>query len=110
MFSTVHDSQREICILIYSGNSAVASKNELLGQFDLTGLPSSKARTLQIEVLCLPLLATSISMRVCVCVCGCHQRCPFLCFCALFVSGSHLHLMQHSITLQLTVCHCPCAL
>ena len=50
VFSTVHDDQREICILIYSGNDSVASRNELLGQFDLSGLPASKARTLQIEV------------------------------------------------------------
>ena len=50
VFSTVHDGQRELCILIYSGNSAVASENELLGQFDLTGLPAGRARAPQIEV------------------------------------------------------------
>jgi hypothetical protein len=50
VFSTVHNEQSEICILIYAGNSAKASENELLGQFDLTGLPPSKARTPQIEV------------------------------------------------------------
>jgi Hsp70 protein len=50
VFSTVHDDQREICILIYAGHSPMASKNELLGQFDMVGLPRSKARTLQLEV------------------------------------------------------------
>jgi molecular chaperone DnaK (HSP70) len=50
VFSTANDNQREICILIYSGNSKTASQNELLGQFDMTGLPASRARTLQIEV------------------------------------------------------------
>ena len=33
-----------------AGNAKEASKNDLLGQFDLTGLPRSKARTLQLEV------------------------------------------------------------
>ena len=50
VFSTVHDNQREICILIYSGNAPIASQNELLGQFDMAGLPASRARQLQIEV------------------------------------------------------------
>jgi Hsp70 protein len=50
VFSTIHDDQTELCILIYSGDSALASENELLGQFDLTGLPTGPARSPQIEV------------------------------------------------------------
>ena len=46
----MHDGQREMCILIYAGNSPVASENELLGQFDMTGLPACRAHTPQIEV------------------------------------------------------------
>lgn len=50
VFSTVNDSQTELCVLIYAGDSNEASKNELLGQFDMTGLPVTPAQGLQIEV------------------------------------------------------------
>lgn len=50
IFSTVHDDQTELCILILSGDSTRASECELLGQFDLSGVPRGAARSPQIEV------------------------------------------------------------
>lgn len=50
VFSTAEDGQREMCVLIYAGDSPNASQNELLGQFDLTGLPQCRKQSLQIEV------------------------------------------------------------
>ena len=57
VFSTAEDGQREMCVLIYAGDSPKASQNELLGQFDLTGLPQCNKQNLQIEV-CSNLLQT----------------------------------------------------
>ena len=51
VFSTVNDNQTELCILIYAGDSKDASKNELLGQFDMSGMPAGPAQGAQIEVL-----------------------------------------------------------
>lgn len=50
VFSTADDGQREMCVLIYAGDNPKASLNELIGQFDLTGLPSVAKQNLQIEV------------------------------------------------------------
>jgi hypothetical protein len=56
VFTTANDSQSELCVLIYAGDNQAASENELLGQFDLTGLPQTQKETLQIEVRLQPLL------------------------------------------------------
>lgn len=56
IFTTVHDGQTELCVLIYSGESNKASKNRLLGQFTLVNLPPAPYGVPQIEVrrpLCL---------------------------------------------------------
>ena len=50
IFTTVHDGQTELCVLIYSGDSAKASKNRLLGQFQLVNLPPAPYGVPQIEV------------------------------------------------------------
>jgi molecular chaperone DnaK (HSP70) len=50
VFSTAEDGQRELCVLIYAGDNPKASENELIGQFDLSGLPNVPKQKLQIEV------------------------------------------------------------
>ena len=50
MFTTVHDDQQELCILVLEGGSQVASQNRVLGQFDLVGLPPGPAGSTRIEV------------------------------------------------------------
>lgn len=37
--TTVRNNQESMCVLILHGNSAVASECELLGQFDMVGIP-----------------------------------------------------------------------
>ena len=49
IFTTVHDGQTELCVLIYSGESNKASKNRLLGQFQLINLPPAPYGVPQIE-------------------------------------------------------------
>ena len=50
IFTTVHSNQNEMCMLIYQGDAPQASRNQLLGQFQLTGLPPSHVGAAQIEV------------------------------------------------------------
>ncbi|CAK0783168.1 hypothetical protein CVIRNUC_006367 [Coccomyxa viridis] len=39
IFTTVHPGQRDVCLMLYQGESPVASRNKLMGQFHLVGLP-----------------------------------------------------------------------
>ncbi|GMH34371.1 hypothetical protein BSKO_02205 [Bryopsis sp. KO-2023] len=50
IFTTSHDNQREICVLIFQGNSQMAPSNRLIGQFDLVGIPEAPKGHPQIEV------------------------------------------------------------
>ncbi|KAK9814132.1 hypothetical protein WJX72_001080 [[Myrmecia] bisecta] len=50
IFTTVHPNQAEMCMLIYQGDNPQASRNQLLGQFQLTGLPPGHVGAAQIEV------------------------------------------------------------
>ena len=38
-FTTVRDGQREMCVMVYEGSNPTASKNKLLGQFQLVNIP-----------------------------------------------------------------------
>eukprot|EP00854_Cymbomonas_tetramitiformis_P002451 gene2451-3185_t len=51
IFTTVHDNQSEVCIMVLSGENPVASQNRLLGRFDLVGIPPAPADVPQIEVV-----------------------------------------------------------
>ncbi|KAK9806195.1 hypothetical protein WJX72_004919 [[Myrmecia] bisecta] len=50
IFTTVHDNQDQACILILYGESATASQNTLLGQFDIINIPPAPKDVPQIEV------------------------------------------------------------
>lgn len=50
VFTTVHPGQREVCLMLCQGEATVASRNKLLGQFHLVGLPEAPVGTPQIEV------------------------------------------------------------
>ncbi|KAK3249207.1 hypothetical protein CYMTET_41356 [Cymbomonas tetramitiformis] len=50
IFTTTHDNQHTCCILIIAGDSAKASANSLIGQFDLVGIPPAPHDVPQIEV------------------------------------------------------------
>ncbi|KAG2491097.1 hypothetical protein HYH03_010541 [Edaphochlamys debaryana] len=50
VFTTVHDNQTEICILVLKGDAAVASRNNVIGQFDLNGLPAGPRGAARVEV------------------------------------------------------------
>jgi molecular chaperone DnaK (HSP70) len=52
VFTTVHDNQTEMVMMIYQGANPVASSNKLLGQFQLlrlapapVGVPRVKVKT-----------------------------------------------------------------
>ena len=49
-FTTVHRNQSQMCMMVYAGDNAVASKNTLLGQFQLIKLPESQIGDVQVEV------------------------------------------------------------
>ncbi|KAL0244229.1 hypothetical protein GEMRC1_008314 [Eukaryota sp. GEM-RC1] len=49
-FSTVEDNQTNVSIKVLQGESKVAKKNHLLGEFDLTGLPPKKKGEVKIDV------------------------------------------------------------
>lgn len=49
-FTTVHRNQSQMCMMVYAGDNAVASKNTLLGQFQLVKLPESQIGDVQVEV------------------------------------------------------------
>ena len=50
IFTTVHPGQTEVCLMLYQGESPVASRNKLMGQFHLVGLPPAPVGEPQIEV------------------------------------------------------------
>ncbi len=50
VFTTVRDNQTAVKIMVLQGDSDVASANELLGEFLLTGLPNAPRGTIEIDV------------------------------------------------------------
>jgi molecular chaperone DnaK (HSP70) len=46
----VHPGQADLALLLYLGEAQVASRNRLLGQFHLVGLPPAPVGAPQIEV------------------------------------------------------------
>ncbi|GFR51504.1 hypothetical protein Agub_g13919 [Astrephomene gubernaculifera] len=50
VFTTVHDNQTEICVLVLRGDAPVASRNSVIGQFDLTGLPPGPRGAARVEI------------------------------------------------------------
>lgn len=50
VFTTVHPGQRDVSLMLYQGESQVASRNKQLGQFHLVGLPEAPLGVPQIEV------------------------------------------------------------
>ncbi|KAF8538448.1 Cro r II [Trichophaea hybrida] len=50
IFSTTHDNQDRVEIKVYEGERAIAEANNVLGSFDLTGIPPARAGVPQIEV------------------------------------------------------------
>jgi molecular chaperone DnaK len=50
IFTTAADNQTSVQIRVFQGEREIAEKNELLGEFQLTGIPPAPAGTPQIEV------------------------------------------------------------
>ncbi|MBR2123986.1 MAG: molecular chaperone DnaK, partial [Acetobacter sp.] len=50
VFSTAEDNQTSVTIKVYQGEREMAADNKLLGNFDLTGIPSAPRGVPQIEV------------------------------------------------------------
>jgi molecular chaperone DnaK len=50
VYSTAEDNQTSVTIRIFQGEREIASKNKLLGEFNLEGIPPSKRGVPQIEV------------------------------------------------------------
>ena len=50
MFSTAEDNQPAVTIKVFQGEREIASKNKLLGEFNLEGIPSAPRGMPQIEV------------------------------------------------------------
>jgi molecular chaperone DnaK len=50
VFSTADDNQQAVTIKVYQGEREMAADNKLLGNFDLTGIPSAPRGVPQIEV------------------------------------------------------------
>jgi len=50
IFTTAQDNQTQVQIRVFQGEREIASENELLGAFALTGIPPAPAGTPQIEV------------------------------------------------------------
>eukprot|EP00873_Tetraselmis_striata_P000162 jgi/Tetstr1/420426/TSEL_011541.t1 len=50
VFTTAHDNQDTVCILVLEGAATRASSNRVLGQFDLTGVPPGPRGEAKIEV------------------------------------------------------------
>jgi molecular chaperone DnaK len=49
-FTTLRDNQQEVAIRIYQGESRMAAENELLGEFEFSGLPPAPRGQVTIEV------------------------------------------------------------
>ena len=49
-FTTVHNSQSEMCMMIYEGSKPVASQNCLLGQFKLERVPAAPVGVPKVKV------------------------------------------------------------
>ncbi|GGJ15826.1 molecular chaperone DnaK [Halobellus salinus] len=50
IFTTAADSQTSVNVRVFQGEREIAEENELLGEFQLTGIPPAPAGTPQIEV------------------------------------------------------------
>jgi len=50
IFTTAADNQTSVQVRVFQGEREIANKNELLGEFQLTGIPPAPAGTPQIEV------------------------------------------------------------
>lgn len=50
IFSTPQDNQTQVGIKVYQGEREIAAKNQILKQFELTGIPPAPRNTPQIEV------------------------------------------------------------
>jgi molecular chaperone DnaK len=50
IFTTAADNQTRVQVRVFQGEREIAEKNELLGEFQLTGIPPAPAGTPQIEV------------------------------------------------------------
>jgi molecular chaperone DnaK len=50
MFTTAADNQTSVQVRVFQGEREIANENELLGEFQLAGIPPSPAGTPQIEV------------------------------------------------------------
>ncbi|WP_255196879.1 molecular chaperone DnaK [Halorarius litoreus] len=50
IFTTAADSQTQVQVRVFQGEREIANENELLGEFQLTGIPPAPAGTPQIEV------------------------------------------------------------
>ncbi|MFC7235843.1 molecular chaperone DnaK [Halosegnis marinus] len=50
IFTTAADSQTQVQVRVFQGEREIADQNELLGEFQLTGIPPAPAGTPQIEV------------------------------------------------------------
>ena len=50
IFTTAADNQTSVQVRVFQGEREIAEKNELLGEFHLTGIPPAPAGTPQIEV------------------------------------------------------------
>lgn len=50
VFTTAEDGQTSVQVRVFQGEREIAEENELLGEFDLTGIPPAPAGTPKIEV------------------------------------------------------------
>jgi molecular chaperone DnaK len=50
IFTTAADNQTQVQVRVFQGEREIANENELLGEFQLTGIPPAPAGTPQIEV------------------------------------------------------------
>ncbi|GER44684.1 heat shock 70 kDa protein [Striga asiatica] len=58
IFTTVHDNQTEALVVVYEGNEKAVEKNNLLGFFKITGIPSAPKGVPEIAI-CLDIDASS---------------------------------------------------